>query len=410
LDAIDLNNTQFINKFQYFSIQARTFQKLEILDRALESYKIALDVPQEDNSAIQKQRAQLFYELGSVFYQQTIQKIKDRENDSITTVLDNAINAFNSAIQIWLTLGDYPNLIAVETLTANIYTYEQQYSQAEIHYRQASEYAEKINDFAGFIKLSHELIQNEFFQAKFDFIIQDLLHILQIIQQNAFVDAITVGIFHRQLALAYQKLDDEQSALDELIITTNIYNRLAAPITEQLEVLEAIATIYKHRGEDEKADYYREQREIQSRRIETQPVTQSKVYHLGDIKEVWIYYNTGIEMFSFAPETSVNPDLFGGFLSAMQAFTIEVSKNELNAIIMGEDRYSFYREKDWNFFILGRSSIKASEVIVEKILRKIHQKFRELYEPYILNFEGEISAFKSFRNELESMDFTLLDV
>ena len=177
-----------------------------------------------------------------------------------------------------------------------------------------------------------------------------------------------------------------------------------------MEVLEAIATIYKHCGEGEKAYYYSEQREILSRRIETQPITQSKVYHLGDIKEVWIYYNTGIEMFSFAPETSVNPDLFGGFLSAMQAFTLEVSKNELNAIIMGQDRYSFYREKDWNFFILGRSSIKASEAIVEKILRKIHQKFRELYEPYILNFEGEISAFKSFRKELESMDFTLLDV
>ena len=205
LDAIDLNITQFINKFQYFSIQARTFQKLEILDRAVESYKIALDIPQEDTSTVQKQQAQLYYELGTVFYQQTLQKIKRREIDSITSILDDSINAFNTAIQLWLTLGDYPNLIAVETLTANIYAYEQQYSQAEIHYRQASEYAEKINDFAGFIKLSHQLIQNEFLQAKFDFIIQDLLHILQIIQQNAFVDALTVGIFHRQLSFSLSK-------------------------------------------------------------------------------------------------------------------------------------------------------------------------------------------------------------
>ena len=164
-----------------------------------------MDIPQEDTSTVQKQQAQLYYELGTVFYQQTLQKIKRREIDSITSILDDSINAFNTAIQLWLTLGDYPNLIAVETLTANIYAYEQQYSQAEIHYRQASEYAEKINDFAGFIKLSHQLIQNEFLQAKFDFIIQDLLHILQIIQQNAFVDALTVGIFHRQLSFSLSK-------------------------------------------------------------------------------------------------------------------------------------------------------------------------------------------------------------
>ena len=164
-----------------------------------------------------------------------------------------------------------------------------------------------------------------------------------------------------------------------------------------------------NRGEDDKANYYHEAMgNFRSSHCNTTIII-SKAFHLGEIKEVWIYYNTGIEMFSFAPETSVNPDLFGGFLTAMQAFSLEISNKTLNAMIIGEDRYSFYRDKDWKFFVLGRSNIKAGEFNVESILKKIHQKFREQFKSQILNFEGEVSPFPWFKKDLEAMDFTLLE-
>ena len=93
------------------------------------AYQLALNIPQDDTPAIQKQRAQLYYELGIVFYQQAIQKLKDREIDAISNVLDNSLKVFDSASELWLNVGDYPNLIAVETLTANIYAYDSNFNK-----------------------------------------------------------------------------------------------------------------------------------------------------------------------------------------------------------------------------------------------------------------------------------------
>ena len=43
----------------------------------------------------------------------------------------------------------------------------------------------------------------------------------------------------------------------------------------------------------------------------------------------------GLKWLPMLPETDMNPDLFSGFLSAIQDFTIELSKNELKMFQAG---------------------------------------------------------------------------
>ena len=43
----------------------------------------------------------------------------------------------------------------------------------------------------------------------------------------------------------------------------------------------------------------------------------------------------GLKWLAILPETDMNPDLFSGFLSAIQDFTIELSKNELKMFQAG---------------------------------------------------------------------------
>ena len=129
---------------------------------------------------------------------------------------------------------------------------------------------------------------------------------------------------------------------------------------------------------------------------------------IDDVREVWIFMNMGTQIFSHAPETSVDPQLFGGFLSALTNFSKELTSNYLNGMQIGNDRYTFFREEDKPIFILSRSNLTTSMDFIEKILSKIYNEFWIQYSAFLEDFDDEISRFSNFEDILEKMDFSEL--
>ena len=129
---------------------------------------------------------------------------------------------------------------------------------------------------------------------------------------------------------------------------------------------------------------------------------------LADVKEIWVFSSTtGITIFTYAPETQIDHDLLGGFLTAIQQFSIELSQKEFDSMVVGDDRYMIYQETGRDFYVLGRASAKSSEDTVREILSVVFKRFWKEYAPEIKDFTGNVQVFESFKEIINTLDFTL---
>ncbi|MHA1688016.1 MAG: hypothetical protein ACTSYC_03215 [Promethearchaeota archaeon] len=133
------------------------------------------------------------------------------------------------------------------------------------------------------------------------------------------------------------------------------------------------------------------------------------IYPMGDIKEIWIFSkSTGVKLFSYAPETELDHDLLGGFISALKNISMELMYRPLDSIIIGNDLYTIYYEDRRDFFILGRSNSKISVESAKAILKIIYMRFWKEFHDLIINFQGNITPFHRFADIIESLDLTLV--
>ncbi|MFX1382466.1 MAG: hypothetical protein ACFFBP_08460, partial [Promethearchaeota archaeon] len=129
---------------------------------------------------------------------------------------------------------------------------------------------------------------------------------------------------------------------------------------------------------------------------------------LHTIGEIWIYStSTGVTLFSYAPETQVDQDLLGGFLTAIQQFSLELSQKEFDSMVIGNDLFMFYKEPNMEFAIFGKASNKTPPELAKRILTIIYKRFWKEYAPSINDFKGDITPFITFKDIIESLDLTL---
>jgi hypothetical protein len=129
----------------------------------------------------------------------------------------------------------------------------------------------------------------------------------------------------------------------------------------------------------------------------------------GPIKEAWVFHNSGIELFRHSPETNLSSSLFGGFLTAIQAFSFELSRQQLDDLQMGSDRYSFYHPPDAPIFVLGRSTNLVPRGLVLKALAQVGNLFAQQFEDALASFDGnDLEPYGAFESTYQSIDMTLL--
>jgi CheY-like chemotaxis protein len=119
------------------------------------------------------------------------------------------------------------------------------------------------------------------------------------------------------------------------------------------------------------------------------------------LKELWVFHKVGAELASYAPETTLDPNLLGNFLSALQSFTLEMSQHDLKLFQISSEQYLIYREPNYLFFIVGKTSKLFPEAILIQTLKKISQDFWSKFSNKLKYFSGDVRIFQSFRTILK---------
>jgi hypothetical protein len=225
----------------------------------------------------------------------------------------------------------------------------------------------------------------------------------------AYLDLYTISNFHRYLGEALFKIGGkDKDALSELLISINIYNKFENPVLDSLETLKTILKIYERSNDAEKnkyIDFYTDQYQHIVTKIQNMKEKKARALNLlEEVKEFWIFTLDGKQLYSFSPETQYNPELFGGFLSALQNFSFELASKNLNSITIGLDQYVIFRE-DNPFYVLGRSNYKTSLYNIEKILKIIYDDFWKMYQRFLEDPEVDISKFSQFFEKFKELNY-----
>lgn len=132
---------------------------------------------------------------------------------------------------------------------------------------------------------------------------------------------------------------------------------------------------------------------------------------ISKIKKLFVFTCTGLMLFEHSFDgmsDRLNSNLFGGFVSAIQSLSEQMTggKGRLEAFNMGDSKFHFYlprgEEMDYVYFVV-QSDIKADKE-VQKTLRIIEEKWRVLYPPsFIKAWDGNTTIFETFTNEIKSL-------
>ena len=315
----------------------------------------------------------------------------------------NAINNYEDSIEVSKELDDFSALISTYQLLGNIFNVLNNPSQAVGYYRNALKYAEEINDVVSRFRIFSFIIQTLVNLNLHEVIVKEIDEMLSKMISFAFTDLYTVSSFHRQLGESLFKLGKDKDALSELLISLNIYNKFETPAPEALPTLQLIIDIYKNSNEEKYISYYEDQYNDIKEKIQETEFDKKKAFGiLGDVRELWLILEDGTTLFSYTPETSFDPHLFGSFLCALQSFSKELTSENLRLVTMGEDKFTFYFEGEKPYFIMGRSNVRASMNSVKETLQTIYGMFWDQYKQFLSGeFDGFVSRFSSFQNLIQ---------
>ena len=405
---------EFVNKLQFFTFRARTSSKLGYRDQAIQFFREAVAICEKDlnNIQIEGQKAQLYNEIGLELYYKILDEIKTsglsyfNDLQQKSQAFSQSIDYFQKAIEIWEKSGEMKKFISTIQIIGNIYGYLKNSNKQIEYYNIALQKSEEINEFEQYIKISRNLIRILTHLHQSGDLISLLQRVISVLNQNGVNDFIAIAEFHLKLGTILMSLKQVENALFEFITALNIYQRLKIPISEHKTTLELIIQIYQKSEELDKLSYYSQQLSELEKKFQEIPIPSEN--WLVVVKDFWIITETGIEIFSHAPEVPINPTLFGGFVSALQSLSEEISQKKMESFVIGDQRYSFYNEEGKSIFIIGRASVQELESRVTKVLSVLYRRFYNEYKKYLIRFSGNVGPFQKFGEIMKTIDFTLV--
>jgi tetratricopeptide (TPR) repeat protein len=412
LENISINSTQFTNKIQYFSILGQSHQYKEDYNQSIKNQEECLVVINQDPkfSTNVKLKAEIYFKLGLSYYKNAIftykkENFNEDSKKKFHSNLNQAISYLQTSSDFNDQIEEYQQNIQILQLIGSIYDY---LGESEIQlefYTKAFQYAEKLKDITQKLKIVAKIIQLNTNLKKYSENIKIIQQIQVDLNQYAFLDGLTIAKFHFLLGTDLLHLEQRDQALMEFLTALNHYRKLELPVIDQKETLIKILEIYKEKEDTDHLDYYKDElNNITKELMSFKPKAKST---LGVLKDIWVFNLNGLELFSFAPEMKFDPSLLGGFLSALRGFSEEISKNELNTIVMGDFRYSLYLEPNKDFFIMGRSNLREPETVVLNSLSIIYKRFYQEYSSHIINFSGDTRKFQSFKSIIPKIDLKI---
>ncbi len=405
---------KFINRSHYYAFKGRAHFHLHQYSEAIESLNLAKAQlnKKSENKTILQQKAKIEYDLGLNFHQYLIQRVQKFGLKSLQDPyvfeynLKTSIHHFLSAVKIWEKIGNIYQIMETYQLIGNIYGYLNKPKKQIQHYRLALDKAKLLNDFHTRIRLILHIIQLYDQLKQYNTKIDLLKRTLNDFDQYIFIDNSSRAYFHFEIGRSHIMLNEYEKAYYELITAENIYKKLNPPAKEEISCMEEILNLQIITENTPKIAYYEDQLEKIKKKFHYEPM--EKVRFQNHIKDFWIITISGLEIFSYNPNVRLDPTLFGGFITALQCFSREISQEELDSFVIGDSRYIFYYEENKDFYILARVNLNKNESFIETILKKIYKRFFHEYKEYLTPFYGETHPFLAFTKIIQSFDLNLL--
>ncbi|MFX1392178.1 MAG: hypothetical protein ACFFAH_01265 [Promethearchaeota archaeon] len=119
------------------------------------------------------------------------------------------------------------------------------------------------------------------------------------------------------------------------------------------------------------------------------------------IEDIWILSEAGTVIFHRVFDEKVDPQLFGGLMTALNTFAEEISKRGLSNFEMGDKRFTILKRN--TFLFIANSDIKIKQKKVIQELNNIIEKFFNRYPKEVLDYWNyDVSLFFPFKSEIEN--------
>ena len=117
------------------------------------------------------------------------------------------------------------------------------------------------------------------------------------------------------------------------------------------------------------------------------------------IKDLWILTESGVVLFSRVFDQKINPQLFGGLMSALNTFAEKLTDGGISNFEMSDLRFVIVKRR--TFLFVGSSLNKTKEKKVIDELKLISDMFFEVYSEKLINWDNDVNYFSDFGDHID---------
>jgi len=117
------------------------------------------------------------------------------------------------------------------------------------------------------------------------------------------------------------------------------------------------------------------------------------------LKDLWILTEHGVVLFSRVFDQTINPQLFGGLMSALNTFAEKLTDGGISNFEMSDLRFVIVKRR--SFLFIGSSLNKTKEKKVIDELKRISDVFFEVYEEILVNWDNDVNYFSDFGDHID---------
>ena len=118
------------------------------------------------------------------------------------------------------------------------------------------------------------------------------------------------------------------------------------------------------------------------------------------LRDLWILLENGMVIYNHTFETSMDPQLFGGFMSAIQTVAMQLGGDGLSTLELASRTFYFAKSGQLLFIATVDRNIKPKRA-QEELRSIVHQFFALYSDDRITNWRGNLSEFDVFKHQIE---------
>jgi len=117
------------------------------------------------------------------------------------------------------------------------------------------------------------------------------------------------------------------------------------------------------------------------------------------LQDIWIIEKSGIVVFHRQYDNALSPQLFGAMMSALNHFAEQLTEGGLSNFDLQNTRFTLIKQGGLMFVAISSKKFKQKKV--NKELKKVSNKFINLYADKLESFKGRLGVFDEFEKEIE---------